>query len=75
MYLGCSTARKSLSLIVIEDSIHRITHLGMTRLFLKGKTIRKGSLKRKFGADIIKMFDDLKESENGVFEGYGQNHN
>jgi hypothetical protein len=21
------------------------------------------------------MFDDLKESENGVFKGYGENHN
>jgi hypothetical protein len=46
-----------------------------TRLFLKGKTIRKGLPKRKFGADIIKMLDDLKESENGVFEGYGENNN
>jgi hypothetical protein len=29
MHLGCSTARKSLSFIVIEDSFHRITHLEM----------------------------------------------
>jgi hypothetical protein len=36
-----------------------------TQLFLKGKTVRKGSPKRKFGAYIIKMLDDLKESENG----------
>jgi hypothetical protein len=27
------------------------------------------------GADIIKMLDDLKEPENDVFEGYGENHN
>jgi hypothetical protein len=47
MHLGCSTTGKSLSLIVIEDSFHR----------------------------IIQMLDHLKESENGVFEGYGVNHN
>jgi hypothetical protein len=46
-----------------------------TRSFLKGKTIRKGALKRKFGVDIIQMLNDLKDSENGVFEGYGINHN
>jgi hypothetical protein len=46
-----------------------------TRSFLKGGTVRKGSPKRKFGADIIKMLDDLKELENGVFEGYSENHN
>jgi hypothetical protein len=43
--------------------------------FLKGKIVRKGPPKRKFSADIIKMLDDLKESENGAFEGYGENHN
>jgi hypothetical protein len=42
-------------------------------LFLKGKIVRKGPLKQKFGADIIKMLDDLKELKNGVFEGYGEN--
>jgi hypothetical protein len=31
--------------------------------FLKGKTVRKGPPKQKFGADIIQMLDDLKESE------------
>jgi hypothetical protein len=46
-----------------------------TRSFLKGKTVRKGPPKRKFGTDIIKMLNDPKESENGVFEGYGENHN
>jgi hypothetical protein len=30
MHLGYSTARKPLSLIVIKDSFHQITHLGMT---------------------------------------------
>jgi hypothetical protein len=43
--------------------------------FMKGKTVRKGPPKRKLGADIIKMLDDLKKSENSVFEGYGENHN
>jgi hypothetical protein len=37
--------------------------------FLKDKTIRKGPPKRKFGVDIMKTLDDLKESENGVLEG------
>jgi hypothetical protein len=45
------------------------------RLFLKDKTIRKGPPKMKLGADVMKMLDDLKESENGVFEGYDENHN
>jgi hypothetical protein len=43
--------------------------------FLKDKTIRKGPPKQKFGADIIKMLNDLKESEDGMFEGYGENPN
>jgi hypothetical protein len=43
--------------------------------FLKGRTMRKGSPKRKLGADIMERLDDLKESENGVFEGYDENHN
>jgi hypothetical protein len=44
------------------------------RSFLKGKTVRKGSPKRKLGAYITKMLDDLKESENDEFEGYGEKH-
>jgi hypothetical protein len=43
--------------------------------FLKGKTVRKWPLKQKFGASIVQILDDLKESENDVFEGYGVNHN
>jgi hypothetical protein len=43
--------------------------------FLKDKPVRKGPPKRKLRADIVKMFDDLNESENGVFEGYGEKHN
>jgi hypothetical protein len=43
--------------------------------FQKGKSIRKGTPKRKLGADIIKMLDELKESQNGGFEGYGEKHN
>jgi hypothetical protein len=46
-----------------------------TRSFLKGKTVRKGLSKQKFEVDITKTLDGLKESENSVFEGYGENHN
>jgi hypothetical protein len=42
---------------------------------MKVKTNRKGSPKRKLGADILQMLDNLKEPENGNFEGYGENHN
>jgi hypothetical protein len=42
---------------------------------LKGKTIRKWSPKRKVRAYIVEMLDDLKESENGRFKGYGEKHN
>jgi hypothetical protein len=77
MHLGYSTVRKSLSLIVIEDRFLPSYHpfRNDAQSFLKGKTIRKGPPKQKFGADIVKAFDDLKESENGVFEGYSENHN
>jgi hypothetical protein len=42
-----------------------------TRLFLKCKTVRKGSLKRKFKTNIIKMLNDLKCQEQllGVLHG------
>jgi hypothetical protein len=43
--------------------------------FQKGKRVRKGPPKRKLGADIVKMLDELKESQNGGFEGYGEKHN
>jgi hypothetical protein len=46
-----------------------------TRSFLKGKIVRKGSPKQKFGTYIIQKLDDLKETENVMFEGYGVNHN
>jgi hypothetical protein len=46
-----------------------------TRSFLKGKTVRKGLPKQELRADIMERLDDLKESKNGVFEGYGENHN
>jgi hypothetical protein len=36
------------------------------RSFLKGKTVRKVPPKQKLRANIIKMLDDMKESENGV---------
>jgi hypothetical protein len=41
---------------------------------MKSKTSRKGPPNQKFMADIIQMPDDLKESENGVFEGYSVHH-
>jgi hypothetical protein len=44
------------------------------RSFMKGKTVGKGPPMQKFSVDIIQMLDDLKESENGGFEGYGVNH-
>jgi hypothetical protein len=47
----------------------------MTWSFLKGKTVRKGPPKQKFRANIIKVIDDLKKTENVVFEGYSENHN
>jgi hypothetical protein len=31
--------------------------------------------KRKLEADIVKMLDELKESQNGGFEGYSEKHN
>jgi hypothetical protein len=51
------------------------TFKGDKRPFLKGKTFRKGPPKRKLRAYIVKMLDDLKESENGGFEGYCEYHN
>jgi hypothetical protein len=48
---------------------------GDRKSFMKDKIVRKGPSKRKLGADITQMLDDLKESENGKFEDYGENHN
>jgi hypothetical protein len=48
---------------------------GDKQSFQKGKNIRKGPPKRKLRADIMKMLDDLKESENGGFKGYSKKHN
>jgi hypothetical protein len=45
------------------------------RSFLKDKTVKKGSLKQKLKTYIMEMLDELKESKNSVFEGYGENHN
>jgi hypothetical protein len=42
---------------------------------LKGKPVRKEPPKQKLRADIMERLDDLKESENAVFESYGENHN
>jgi hypothetical protein len=43
--------------------------------FWNGKSIRKGPPKRKLGADIVKILGELKESQNGGFEDYGEKHN
>jgi hypothetical protein len=42
--------------------------------FQKGKSVRKGPPKQKLGANITKMLNELKESHNGGFEGYGEKH-
>jgi hypothetical protein len=42
--------------------------------FQKGKSVIKGPLKRKLRADFIKILGELKESQNGGFEGYGEKH-
>jgi hypothetical protein len=43
--------------------------------FKKDNSIRKGTPKRKIGADIVKMLDELNESQDGGFKGYGEKHN
>jgi hypothetical protein len=43
--------------------------------FKKGKSVRKWILKRKPGADIVKMLGEHKESHDGGFEGYDKKHN
>jgi hypothetical protein len=48
---------------------------GDKKSFQKGKTVRKGPPKQKLGADIMKILDDLKGSENGGFKGYCEKHN
>jgi hypothetical protein len=48
---------------------------GDKELFQKGKRVRKGPPKRKLEADIVKMLDELKKSQNGGFEGYDEKHN
>jgi hypothetical protein len=48
---------------------------GDKQSFLKDKTVRKGPPKQNLRADIMKMLDNLKESENGGFKGYGEKHN
>jgi hypothetical protein len=43
--------------------------------FQKVKSVRKGPPKRKLRVDIMKMLGELKESQNGGFEGYGKKNN
>jgi hypothetical protein len=47
----------------------------VTESFQKDKSIIIWSLKRKHRADIMKMRSELKELQNGGFEGYGEKHN
>jgi hypothetical protein len=50
MHLGCSTAKKPLSLIIIKDPFHGITHVGMTHgHFWKAKPLEKGHWSEKSG--------------------------
>jgi hypothetical protein len=48
---------------------------GDKQSFQRGKTVRKEPPKRKLRVDIMKMPDDLKELENGGFDGYSNKHN
>jgi hypothetical protein len=40
----------------------------------KGNSVRKGAPKQKLRANIMKMLCELKESQDGVFEGYSEKH-
>jgi hypothetical protein len=40
----------------------------------KGKSVWKGPPKWKLKTDIMKMFGELMESQNGGFEVYGEKH-
>jgi hypothetical protein len=43
--------------------------------FLKGKIVIKVPPMEKLRVDIVKILDDLKDLENGGFEGYSEKHN
>jgi hypothetical protein len=43
--------------------------------FQKGKSVRKRPPNQKIRVDIMKMFDELKEPQNGGFKGYSKKHN
>jgi hypothetical protein len=43
--------------------------------FNKSKSVIKWPPKRKLGVGIVKMLGELKESQDGGFEGYGKKHN
>jgi hypothetical protein len=62
MHSGWSTTGKSL--FYCRQRFIPLSHefRGDKQSFQRGKTVRKGSPKRKLGADIVKMLDDLKES-------------
>jgi hypothetical protein len=48
------------------------TFRGDKQSFLKDKTVRKVLPKRNLITNIVKMLDDLKESENGGCKSYGE---
>jgi hypothetical protein len=76
MHLVFSTAGKSISLIAIEDSFPSVTSSGVTKSHLrKARVLEKRPPKRNLGVDIVKMLGELKKSEDGGFEGYGEKHN
>jgi hypothetical protein len=41
----------------------------------KARQLEKDHQSKKLRADITQMLDDLKESGNDKFEGYGENNN
>jgi hypothetical protein len=69
-------SRKVSFFIVNKDSFPLVTSSGVTKSHLtKARVLKKGPPKRKLRADIVKMFGELKESQDGGFEGYGEKHN
>jgi hypothetical protein len=75
MHSGFSTTGKSVSLNHQRFLLFSHEFRGDKESFKKGKRVRKGSPKRKLIADIVKMLGELKESQDGGFEGYGEKHN
>jgi hypothetical protein len=67
MHPGFSTAGKSVSLIVIKDSFSSVTSSGVTKGHLrKARALENGHQRES---------SELKDSQDGGFEGYGKKHN